>query len=118
MSVAEANPREPALLLVDDVEDNLVAVEAALAPLGHRSIRARSGPEALRHLLNEDVAVIVLDVQMPGMDGFATAAAIKQRERSREIPILFLTAISREDHHQLKGLETGAVDYLFKPVDP
>ncbi|MBW8826647.1 MAG: response regulator [Acidobacteria bacterium] len=111
-------PHEPALLLVDDVDDNLVAVDAALAPLGHRTIRARSGPEALRQLLTEDVAVIVLDVQMPGMDGFATAAAIKQRERSREIPILFLTAIDREPHHQLKGLETGAVDYLFKPVDP
>jgi two-component system sensor histidine kinase/response regulator len=109
---------QPALLLVDDVPENLLAVEAALEPLGHRCIRASSGEEALKHLLTDDVAVIVLDVQMPGMDGFETAIAIKQRERSRDIPIVFLTAINREDEHRLRGYETGAVDYLFKPVQP
>jgi len=108
----------PALLIVDDVPENLLAVEAALEPLGHRCIRASSGEEALKHLLTDDVAVIVLDVQMPGMDGFETAIAIKQRERSRDIPIVFLTAINREDDHRLRGYETGAVDYLFKPVAP
>ena len=111
-------PDAPALLLVDDVPENLLAVEAALEPLGHRCIRASSGEEALKHLLVDDVAVIVLDVQMPGMDGFETALAIKQRERSKDIPIVFLTAINREDDHRLRGYETGAVDYLFKPVEP
>ena len=106
------------LLLVDDRADNLLALEAALEPLGHRLVRARSGEEALKHLLTEEVAVIVLDVQMPGMDGFATATEIKQRERTRDIPIIFLTAISRDEQHRLQGYATGAVDYLFKPVEP
>ena len=109
---------QPALLIVDDVPENLLAVEAALEPLGHRCIRASSGEEALKHLLTDDVAVIVLDVQMPGMDGFETALAIKERERSKDIPIVFLTAINREDDHRLRGYATGAVDYLFKPVQP
>jgi two-component system, sensor histidine kinase and response regulator len=109
---------EPGLLIVDDIPENLLAVEAALEPLGHRCIRATSGEEALKHLLVDDIAVIVLDVQMPGMDGFETALAIKQRERSRDIPIVFLTAMNREDEHRLRGYETGAVDYLFKPVAP
>ena len=108
-----------ALLLVDDVAENLVALEAALAPLGHRMVRARSGEEALRHLLREDdFAAIVLDVQMPGLDGFQTAEAIRRRERSNRVPILFLTAISRDEDHRLKGFAAGAVDYIFKPVDP
>ena len=81
-------------------------------------VRDGSGEEALKHLLTDDVAVIVLDVQMPGMDGFETALAIKERERSKDIPIVFLTAINREDDHRLRGYETGAVDYLFKPVKP
>ena len=109
---------EPALLLVDDRRDNLLALSAVLEPLGHPILHAGSGEEALRHLLHEDVAVIVLDVQMPGMDGFETAERIKDRERTRDIPILFLTAISREDRHRLRGYQTGAVDYVFKPVDP
>jgi two-component system, sensor histidine kinase and response regulator len=107
----------PALLLVDDRRENLLAVEAALSPLGHRTLWATSGEEALRCLLHEDVGVIVLDVQMPQMDGFEVAAHIKQRERTRDIPIIFLTAISREEGHRLRGFETGAVDYLFKPID-
>lgn len=109
---------DPALLLVDDRPENLLALEAVLEPLGHRLVRAGSGEEALRHLLIDDVAVIVLDVQMPGLDGFETAAAIKGRERTRDIPILFLTALSREPEHRLLGYATGAVDYIFKPVEP
>jgi two-component system, sensor histidine kinase and response regulator len=108
----------PALLLVDDRKENLLALEAVLEPLGHRLVRAMSGEEALRHLLSDDIAVIVLDVQMPGLDGFETAAAIKGRERTRDIPIIFLTALSHENEHRLRGYATGAVDYIFKPVDP
>ena len=107
----------PALLLVDDRPENLLALEAVLEPLGHRVVRAGSGEEALRHLLIDDIAVIVLDVQMPGLDGFETAQAIKERDRTRDIPIIFLTALSREDEHRLRGYDTGAVDYIFKPVD-
>ncbi|MBV8980712.1 MAG: response regulator [Acidimicrobiia bacterium] len=106
------------ILLVDDKEANLVALEAALRPLEQELVAARSGEEALRCLLHDDFAVILLDVQMPGMDGFETAAQIKERERSREIPIIFLTAISREMHNQLRGYEVGAVDYIAKPFDP
>jgi signal transduction histidine kinase len=109
---------DPCLLLVDDRPENLLALEAVLEPLGHRLVRAGSGEEALRHLLTDDVAVIVLDVQMPGLDGFETAAAIKGRERTRDIPIIFLTALSRESEHRLLGYATGAVDYIFKPVEP
>jgi signal transduction histidine kinase len=107
-----------ALLLVDDREENLLALEAVLEPLGHVMVRAGSGEEALRQLLTREFAVIVLDVQMPGLDGFETAAEIKQRDRTRDIPIIFLTAMSREPEHRMRGFETGAVDYIFKPVEP
>ena len=111
--------RAPAnILLVDDRPANLVALEAALEPLGQNLIKATSGEEALRLLLKEEFAVILLDVQMPGMDGFETALQIKEREKTRDIPIIFLTAISREPHHALRGYSTGAVDYLAKPYDP
>jgi len=106
------------ILLVDDRPENLVALAAALRPLNQELVSAQSGEEALRCLLNDDFAVILLDVQMPGMDGFETAAEIKERERSRHIPIIFLTAISRELHQQLRGYEVGAVDYIAKPFDP
>ena len=106
------------ILMVDDKPENLVALEAALRPLNQELVAANSGEEALRCLLTEDFAVILLDVQMPGMDGFETAARIKDRERSRHIPIIFLTAISRELHQQLRGYEVGAVDYIAKPFDP
>jgi two-component system sensor histidine kinase/response regulator len=113
-----AAPDGAALLLVDDRPENLLALEAVLAPLGRRMLQARSGEEALRHLLTDDVAVIVLDVQMPGLDGFETAEEIKQRERTADIPIIFLTAISQDLAHRLRGYGTGAVDYIFKPVEP
>ena len=106
-----------AILVVDDRPENLLALEAILEPLGHRLVSARSGEEALRHLLHEEFAVILLDVQMPGLDGFETAELIKERERTRHIPILFLTAISKDRRHVFRGYETGAVDYIFKPFD-
>jgi CheY-like chemotaxis protein len=111
--------REPArILLVDDRPDNLLALEAILGSLGQTLVRAASGEEALKALLADDYAVILLDVQMPGMDGFETAAHIKRRERTRDIPIIFLTAINREPQHAFRGYSTGAVDYLAKPFDP
>ena len=108
---------EAVILLVDDRPQNLLALEAVLEPLGHRLIRATSGDEALRQLLSEDVAVILLDVQMPGMNGFETAGHIKQRERSQDIPILFLTAQDRDMSAIMQGFDSGAVDYMTKPVD-
>ncbi len=106
------------ILLVDDRPENLLALEAILSGLGHELVKAASGEEALKRLLSEDVAVILLDVQMPGMDGFETASHIKQRERTRDIPILFLTAIDGAAHQAFRGYAAGAVDYLAKPFDP
>lgn len=104
--------------MVDDREENLVALEAVLQPLGHPLVRALSGEESLRALLRNDFAVILLDVQMPGMNGFETASIIKSRERSRHTPIIFLTAISKEEEYVFEGYSAGAVDYLFKPFNP
>ena len=110
---------EPAkILLVDDRPDNLLALEAILEPLNLQLIRAYSGADALRSLLQHDFAVILLDVQMPGINGFETAELIKSRERSRHIPIIFLTAISKEDQYVFRGYSVGAVDYMFKPLQP
>ncbi|MFP5326012.1 MAG: sensor histidine kinase, partial [Acidimicrobiia bacterium] len=115
---ADPPEEEPAnILLVDDRPENLLALEAVLEPLGQNLVRATSGEEALKCLLHEDFALILLDVQMPGLDGFETAAHIKQRERTRHIPIIFLTAISGEPHHASRGYSTGAVDYITKPFD-
>ena len=106
------------VLLVDDLPKNLLALEAILEPLDQNLIRANSGEQALKQLLLHDVAVILLDVQMPGMDGFETAEMIKSRERTRHIPIIFLTAISKDRQHVFRGYSSGAVDYLFKPFEP
>ncbi|SBW19202.1 response regulator receiver protein [Candidatus Protofrankia californiensis] len=106
------------ILLVDDRPDNLMALEAILASLDQDLITASSGEEALKRLLVDDFAVILLDVQMPGMDGFETAHRIKQRGRTRDTPIIFLTAIDREPHHAFRGYAVGAVDYIAKPFDP
>jgi CheY-like chemotaxis protein len=106
------------ILLVDDRPENLLALEAILVSLGQTLVRATSGEEALKALLADDYAVILLDVQMPGMDGFETAAHIKRRERTKDIPIIFLTAINREPQHAFRGYSAGAVDYLAKPFDP
>lgn len=106
------------ILLVDDRSDNLMALEAILASLDQDLVSASSGEEALKRLLSDDFAVILLDVQMPGMDGFETAHRIKQRGRTRDTPIIFLTAIDREPHHAFRGYAVGAVDYIAKPFDP
>src|SRR6266403_3461648 len=106
------------ILLVDDRPENLLALEAILEPLGQNMIRADSGPEALKQVLWLDFAVILLDVQMPGMNGFEVAEIIKSRERSRTIPIIFLSAISKEESYVFKGYSMGAVDYVFKPFNP
>jgi PAS domain S-box-containing protein len=105
------------ILLVDDRPENLMALEAVLEPLHQNLVKANSGEEALRCLLDQDFAVILLDVQMDKMDGFETATLIRQRERSRNTPILFLTAFSTSDAFVFKGYALGAVDYLFKPID-
>ena len=105
------------VLLVDDHPENLVALEAILGSLDQHLVKAHSGEEALRCLLNQDFAVILLDVQMPGMDGFETATLIRNRPRSQGTPIIFLTAFSTSDTLRFKGYSLGAVDYLFKPVE-
>ncbi|MDB4966473.1 MAG: two-component hybrid sensor and regulator [Myxococcales bacterium] len=117
MSVAEGLP-PASLLLVDDYPANVLALEALLQPLGHALVRANSGEEALKAILKQEFALIIMDVQMPGMDGFQTASMIKTRDRSRHIPIIFLTAISKDAAHVFKGYAHGAVDYLLKPFDP
>ncbi|HEU4700594.1 MAG TPA: response regulator [Gemmatimonadales bacterium] len=113
-----ADDEQVGILLVDDQAENLVALEAILEPLGQRLVSAGSGREALRALLTLDPAVILLDVKMPDMDGFETAAIIRERDRSRNIPIIFLTAADRSAELAQRGYEVGAVDYLIKPVVP
>jgi len=105
------------VLLVDDDERNLLAVATVLEDLGE-VVSARSGEEALRHLLKGEFAVILLDVYMPGMDGYETAQIIRNRDQTKGIPIVFLSAVNKETEHQLRGYSMGAVDYVFKPVDP
>src|SRR5438270_9593265 len=105
------------VLLVDDDERNLLAVATVLEDLGE-VVLARSGEEALRHLLKGEFAVILLDVYMPGMDGYETAQIIRGRDQTKGIPIVFLSAVNKETEHQLRGYSMGAVDYVFKPVDP
>src|SRR5438045_2775568 len=103
------------ILLVDDRPENLTALEAVLEGLGPRLVQARSGAQALKRLLAEDFALILLDVQMPDMDGFETAALIRKRGRSRHTPIIFITAFSIDEAQMFKGYALGAVDFLFKP---
>ena len=105
------------ILLVDDRPANLIAFEAILEPLGQRLVRATSGREALRFLLHDQCALILLDVQMPDLDGFATAALIRERPRTRYTPIIFVTAIHREEEEIVKGYAYGAVDYIVKPFN-
>lgn len=106
-------------LLVDDVEENLIALEALLQRDGVDILKAQSGPEALELLLaHDDVALALLDVQMPEMNGFELAELIRGSERTRHIPLIFMTAGSREQNWQFRGYESGAVDFLYKPIDP
>lgn len=112
-----ALPGKVKILLVDDNPDNLVSLEAALDTLDQELVSARSGTEALRYLLENDFAAILLDVKMPDMDGFETAELIRSRKRSQHTPILFLTAY-RNEEHLFRGYDLGAVDFLFKPIVP
>jgi len=115
--VAPSEAQRPCVLLVDDDERNLLALKTVLEDLGD-VVLARSGEEALRHLLKGDFAVILLDVYMPGMDGYETAQIIRSRDQTKGIPIVFLSAVNKEAEHLLRGYSMGAVDYVFKPVDP
>ncbi|MCD2197611.1 response regulator [Actinomycetospora endophytica] len=108
----------PRVLAVDDRRENLIALEAILQGIPIDIDPVTSGEEALKKLLTNDHAVILLDAHMPGMDGFETAEHIKQRERSRHIPIIFLTAVNYDAHLAFRGYEVGAVDYITKPFDP
>jgi PAS domain S-box-containing protein len=106
------------ILLVDDQPNNLLALESILAEMGENLVTAQSGAQALRELLHADFAVVLLDVQMPDLDGFETANLIRQRDRSHDTPIIFLTALSRSESNVFRGYELGAVDYIFKPFHP
>lgn len=115
--LAHVSEEKVKLLLVDDDEDNLLALQAILEPLHENLLLAGSGTDALRLCLDNDFAAILLDVRMPGLDGFETAALIRQRKRSSQTPILFLTAY-RSDEQLFRGYDLGAVDFLFKPIVP
>lgn len=106
------------ILIVDDRPEGLMALEAVLQNSEYRLVKASSGEDALRKILDEDFALILLDVQMPGMNGFETAEVIRERPRSRDVPIIFVTAISKDEQFVGRGYEVGAVDYLFKPINP
>jgi signal transduction histidine kinase/DNA-binding response OmpR family regulator len=106
------------VLLVDDRPENLLAMESILSDLGQNLVRAESGREALRYLLDEDVALILLDVQMPGLNGFELAELIRERERTQHTPIIFVSATSKDEQYVFKGYSLGAVDYLTKPFEP
>jgi CheY-like chemotaxis protein len=106
------------ILLVDDRDENLVALEAILSSLDQELVSVQSGEAALKALLTDEFAVILLDVVMPGMDGFETATHIKRRVKTRDIPIIFLTAVNADPDYAFRGYAAGAVDYIAKPFDP
>jgi signal transduction histidine kinase len=109
---------KPSVLLVDDIDANLVALEALLSDLNCQLVRAKSGNEALKQLLRRDFAVILLDVQMPEMDGYEVARYARDNPQTREVPIIFLTAMHGSEDSVLRGYGTGAVDFLTKPLSP
>ena len=113
-----SQPEPVKILVVDDVEKNLVAMDALLKRDGIELLKAPSGPAALELLLVHEVALALLDVQMPGMDGFELAELMRGTERTRRVPIIFLTALATDERRRFRGYEAGAVDYLLKPVDP
>ncbi|MBX7468736.1 two-component system response regulator [Streptomyces sp. NPDC058961] len=115
----QAPPQDGAgILLVDDMEDNLVALEAVLGSLNEPLVRARSGEEAMKALLRRRFAVVLLDVRMPGMDGFETASHIKRLDQTKDVPIIFLTGNDGDAGYAFRGYATGAADFLTKPFDP
>ncbi|MBI3269308.1 MAG: response regulator [Planctomycetes bacterium] len=113
-----SDPQKVNLLLVDDDPKILLALDAILRAPDRHLVQARSGEEALRLLLDQEFAVILLDVKMPGMDGFETAGRIRERDRCRHTPILFVTAYGREKQQVFRGYSVGAVDYIFTPIEP
>jgi len=110
--------RQARILLVDDRPENLVALEAILSSLDQVLVPVRSGEQAVQAVLADDYAVVLLDIMMPGMDGFETARQIKRHARSRDVPIIFLTAATLQPEQAFRGYAAGAVDYLAKPFDP
>ena len=118
MSRQETPNQKTNILLVDDRRENLLALEGILKSLNQNLVQAMSGAQALKYLLRNEVAVILLDVEMPDMDGFQTATLIREREKTRHTPIIFLTAISKSDVHVSQGYSLGGVDYIFKPFAP
>ncbi|MFI0962061.1 two-component system response regulator [Streptomyces sp. NPDC021080] len=118
MSAETTADEGASILLVDDMEDNLVALEAVLRSLDEPLVRARSGEEALKALLRQRFAVVLLDIRMPGMDGFEAAANIKRLDRTKDVPIIFLTDTDTDAGYAFRGYATGAADYLTKPFDP
>ncbi len=110
---------QPKILLVDDREDNLLSIETILEPGGYKFVKANSGRQALKILLTEfDFAMILMDVKMPNLNGFETAALIYEREKLKHIPIIFITANNYGDENMFKGYQSGAIDYIFKPINP
>ncbi|MFJ5267470.1 two-component system response regulator [Streptomyces sp. NPDC088358] len=118
MSAEETTDERASILLVDDMEDNLIALEAVLGSLNEPLVRARSGEEAMKALLRQRFAVVLLDIRMPGMDGFETAAHIKRLDQTKDVPIIFLTGTDADAGYAFRGYATGAADYLTKPFDP
>src|SRR5688500_5028439 len=107
------------ILLVDDREDNLLSIETLFSRSGYQFVKANSGRQALKILLSEwDFALILMDVQMPNLNGFETAALIYEREKLKHIPIIFITAHNREEENIFKGYKLGAVDFIYKPINP
>ncbi|WP_217179455.1 two-component system response regulator [Streptomyces sp. AC495_CC817] len=118
MTPQDRTDQSAGILLVDDMEDNLLALEAVLASLNEPLVRARSGEEAMKALLRHRFAVVLLDIRMPGMDGFETAAHIKRLDQTKDVPIIFLTGTDADTGYAFRGYATGAADYLTKPFDP
>ncbi|MET9762718.1 response regulator [Streptomyces sp. NPDC006372] len=116
MSAGLAGPSS--ILIVDDMEENLVAFEAVLGPLHQHVVRARSGEQALKAMLRQEFAVVLLDVRMPGMDGFETAANIKRLDQTKDVPIILVTGTEGGADYAYRGYAIGAADFIAKPVDP
>ncbi|WP_328885441.1 response regulator [Streptomyces sp. NBC_00316] len=113
-----ATPEKASILIVDDMEENLVALEAVLGSLDQELVRAHSGEEALKAMLRQEFAVVLLDVLMPGMDGFETAANIKRLDQTKDVPIILVTGNEADTDYLYRGYALGAADFLTKPFDP